>query len=79
MVGWRVPLADMPPISTRPCRPIRCRPQNLSRRTESGFELNASQIQFADFRPQGAHYLQLSEWLAGDAVLIAPVSREFPC
>src|SRR4051812_39903236 len=27
------------------------------------------------FRTKGARYLQLSEWLAGDAVLIAPVSR----
>jgi hypothetical protein len=27
----------------------------------------------------GAHYLTLSEWLAGDAVQIAPVSSQIPC
>src|SRR4029077_6756890 len=26
----------------------------------------------------GAHYRTLSEWLAGDAVLIAPVSKQIP-
>jgi len=32
-----------------------------------------------DFPPLGARYLWLSEWVAGDAVLIAPVSRGIPC
>jgi hypothetical protein len=28
---------------------------------------------------QGKNILQKQEWLAGDAVLIAPVSRQIPC
>jgi hypothetical protein len=31
------------------------------------------------FRDLGVHYLKLSEWLAGDAVPIAPVSGQIPC
>jgi hypothetical protein len=31
------------------------------------------------FRALSSRYLWLSEWLAGDAVLFAPVSGEIPC
>jgi hypothetical protein len=31
------------------------------------------------FRDYGVIYLRLKDWLAGDAVLIAPVSTQIPC
>jgi hypothetical protein len=31
------------------------------------------------FRDYGVIYLKLIDWLAGDAVLIAPVSSQIPC
>jgi hypothetical protein len=31
------------------------------------------------FRDMGVSYLKLTDWMAGEAVLIAPVSRQIPC
>jgi hypothetical protein len=31
------------------------------------------------FSERQGHFLRAPDWLAGDAVLIAPVSRQIPC
>ena len=41
--------------------------------------MNAKSPYLGDFRIVGVDYLKLKHWLAGDTVLIEPVSNQIPC